>query len=164
MLALTANALQLVSQPGGSAREIPFGMPLEQLVATVSRVLQVPVASIGINGECGAGPLKMASWPNGLTLAFQQNKSSKAASAPQWRFVGWYLGAPAGKGPGLTTMAGIGFGSTRAELESAYSIQVSTSSLGQEFATSSGLYGILDGSTPQAKITSLWSGTSCNFR
>ena len=164
LLALTANALQLVSQPNGSTTEIPFGMPLEQLVEIVNKVLQVPVTSMGINSECGAGPLKMATWSNGLTLAFQQKKRKGATTQPDWQFVGWYLGAPSGKGPKLTSMAGIGIGSTRAELDMAYAITLTTTSLGSEFSTTSGLYGILAGPDKGAKITRLWSGTNCIFR
>lgn len=163
-LALTSNALQVVSQPRGTTTEIALGMPLEQVVATVTKVLQLPVKSQGVNGECSVGPLQMTSWNNGLSLAFQQKKGRGAASAPDWRFVGWYLGPAAEPAPRLTTMAGIGIGTTRAELESAYTVKFSNSSLGTEFATSAGLYGLVDGPGPNAKITGLWSGTSCVFR
>ncbi|WP_152559862.1 hypothetical protein [Hymenobacter sp. IS2118] len=161
LLALTSNALQLVSQPSGTTREIPFGMAQEQLIGIISKVLQAEPRSVGINSECGAGPLKMASWSNGLTLVFQEKK---AGTALQWQFVGWYAGAASGATPKPTTMAGVGIGSTRTELEGAYAVKVAESTLGQEFSTTSGLYGILDGPGQTAKITSLWSGTSCNFR
>ncbi|OWP64096.1 hypothetical protein CDA63_05030 [Hymenobacter amundsenii] len=161
LLALTSNALQLVSQPTGSTREIPFGMPQRELMAIIGKVLQAEPKSVGINTECGAGPLKMASWSNGLTLVFQQNK---ARAAREWQFVGWYAGAASGATPKVATMAGVGIGSTRAELEGAYVIKVFESTLGQEFSTTSGLYGLLDGPGKEAVITSLWSGTSCNFR
>lgn len=162
LLALTSNALQLVNQQTGATREIPFGMPLGQLVEMVNEVLQAEPKSIGINAECGAGPLKMASWSNGLTLVFQEKK---AGAAQEWQFVGWYAGgAPSGAAPKVATMAGVGIGSTRAELEAAYTVKVAKSTLGQEFSTTSGLYGILDGPGKEAVITSLWSGTSCNFR
>ncbi|MET4074453.1 hypothetical protein [Hymenobacter sp. UYCo722] len=161
LLALTSNALQLVSQPTGSTREIPFGMPQDELVGIVSKVLQTEPKSVGINSECGAGPLKMASWSNGLTLVLQEKK---AGAAREWQFVGWYAGVASGATPKPTTMAGVGIGSTRAELEGAYVVKVAKSTLGQEFCTTSGLYGILDGPGKEAVITSLWSGTSCNFR
>lgn len=161
LLALTSNALQLVSQPTGSTREIPFGMPQDELVGIVSKVLQAEPRSIGINTECGAGPLKMASWSNGLTLVFQEKKDG---ATREWQFVGWYAGAASGATPKPTTMAGVGIGSTRRALEGAYAIKVGKSTLGQEFSTASGLYGLLDGPGQDAVITSLWSGTSCNFR
>ncbi|AIZ63595.1 hypothetical protein PK28_07640 [Hymenobacter sp. DG25B] len=157
-VALTSNALQLVAQPSGSTTEIPLGMPQEELVALLNKVLAQKVASVGINSECGVGPLKMATWGNGLTVAFQQKK------AGNWLFAGWSVGAPAGTSPKPTTMAGVGIGSTRAELESAYVIKRMKTSLGQEFSTADGLYGILDGPGPEARITSMWSGVSCVFR
>ena len=74
-------------------------------------------------------------------------------------FAGWAVNAA-----GPTTMSGVGIGSTRAEMEDVYAgVTVSETSLGQEFAAGQ-LYGILDGPGPQAKITAMWSGVSCNFR
>lgn len=158
-LTLTSNALQLVNPITGSTREISFGMPLDQLVALTNQVLELEVSSVGINGECGAGPLKMATWSNGLTLAFEEDKAKN-----EWLFAGWYLGKVANPTSTLTTMASIGIGSTRAEMESAYVIEIFKSSLGQEFSTESGLYGIFSGTGKDAKITDLWSGVSCIFR
>ncbi|MBU0696839.1 MAG: hypothetical protein KKE39_10010 [Bacteroidetes bacterium] len=156
-LALSANALQMINQSNGSTKEIGFGMPLNQTITTVEKILNLK-PTIGINSECGAGPLKMATWDNGLTLLFQEKKE-------EWLFVGW--AANAGKNPALklTTMAGIGVGSTRKEMESAYVIKVVKSSLGYEFSTKTDdLFGIFDGPDKNAKITNLWSGVSCNFR
>ncbi len=59
-LALTSNALQLVQPETGSTKEIALGQPYESLVRTVTDVLAQAPASVGVNGECGAGPLKMA--------------------------------------------------------------------------------------------------------
>ena len=61
-------------------------------------------------------------------------------------------------------MAGVSLGTTRAAVESAYVIKVVKSSLGYEFSTASGLYGLFDGAGPQARVSALWSGTSCVFR
>lgn len=167
-LALTSNALQLVNAQTGSTNEIPLGRPFEPLVATLTTVLQQPPANVGVNEECGAGPLKMATWPNGLTLAFQQkapqDAAADSAASREWQFVGWSLNPTQYSGPALITMAGIGLGSTRAEMESAYVIKVVKSSLGYEFSTSAGLYGLFDGMGSEARITAMWSGTSCVFR
>ncbi len=159
ILVLTSNAVQLVDEQTGSSREISFGVGLEQMIEMVSKVLDMKPSNVGINQECGAGPLQMASWENGLTLVFQQSKSQK-----NWKFAGWYMGLSSKTSKTLTTMAGIGIGSTRADMESAYVIEVNKTTLGHEFFTSSGLYGIFEGSGKDAKISSLWSGVSCNFR
>lgn len=163
-LALTANALQVVNVETGSTRDILLGQPFEQLVRTVTDVLGQPPARVGVNGECGAGPLKMATWANGLTLAFQEKGRGDGAAGQQWEFVGWSLNPGRGAGSAPTTIAGVGLGSTRTEVESAYVIEVMESSLGQEFSTTSGLYGLFDGAGPQARVSAMWSGTSCVFR
>lgn len=158
-LVLSSNALQLVNQQTGSSTEINFGIALDQMLAMLNKVLQNKVSSIQVNSECGAGPLKMASWSNGLTVVFQQKKANS-----EWQFAGWFMNAPSTGFKTLTTMAGIGIGSTRAEMESAYSIKVSKTSLGHEFSTSAGLFGIFNGPGKDSKIINMWSGTSCNFR
>ena len=163
-LVLTTNALQLVQRKTGSTIEIPFGKPIDQMIEITTTALQSKPSSIVINNECGAGPLKMASYNNGLTLIFQQKKSDKANSETDWKFAGWYMGISSGNAQKVSTMAGISIGSTRAEMESAYVITVSQTTLGYEFSTSSGLYGIFEGPEKAAKIISLWSGLSCNFR
>lgn len=163
-LALTANALQIVDTESGSTRAIPLGQPFAQLVRTVTAVLGQAPARVGVNGECGAGPLKMATWANGLTLAFQEKPRRAGAAGRPWEFVGWALYSGRSAGPAPTTVAGVGLGSTRAEMERAYVITVMESTLGQEFSTTSGLYGLFDGTGPQARVAALWSGTSCVFR
>ncbi|WP_224996101.1 hypothetical protein [Cesiribacter sp. SM1] len=164
LLALTADALQIVDQQTGSTALLSFGMPQDQLIGIVSRVLQAPAKDTGINSECGAGPLKMVSWPNGLTLVFKEKEAESAASGSEWQFAGWSVESAARAPQQLSTMAGVGVGSTRSEMEKAYVIEVKQTSLGYEFSTVAGLYGIFDGPGQQAKITNLWSGLSCNFR
>ncbi len=156
-LALSANAIQLVNKTTGSTKEMPFGMPFEQATVTVGKILNAK-PTVNINSECGAGPLKMATWQNGLTLMFQQKEN-------EWLFVGWAANQSKKPELKLTTMAGIGVGSTKKEMESAYVIIVDKTSLGYEFSTKSDdLFGIFDGGTGDAKITNMWSGVSCNFR
>jgi hypothetical protein len=117
-------------------------------------------AKVGVNSECGAGPLKMASWSNGLTLVFKETKRDNG----EWLFAGWFASKPQPKESKLSTMAGVGVGSTLAELKSAYKISVSKTTLGQEFAVKSGFYGLLSGIGDDATIDAMWSGVSCNFR
>jgi hypothetical protein len=90
ILALTANALQLVDLRSGSTREISFGMPFNQLVRIVSRVVNSEPSSVGVNTDCGAGPLKMARWSNGLSLVFVETKQGDSA----WLFAGWFIDKP----------------------------------------------------------------------
>lgn len=156
-LALSSNSLKIIDQSSGSTNTISFETPVDKTIETIEKVLKSKPA-ININSECGAGPLKMATWENGLTLLFKKNKES-------WLFVGWAANEPKIQEMKLTTMAGIGVGSTKKEMESAYSIKVSKTSLGSEFSTQSDdLFGIFDGPDENAKITNLWSGISCNFR
>ena len=163
-LILTSNALQVVNKNTGSTSEIPFGKPLDQMIEVVNNVLQSKPKSMGVNSECGAGPLNMATWNNGLTIVFVKKESKSKTAETEWYFAGWFLSGNSANIPKIATMAGISIGSTRAEMESAYVIKVSKTSLGHEFSTSSGLFGIFDGPDKQAKITNLWSGVSCNFR
>ncbi len=158
-LALTSNALMLVNSETGSTTEIAFGKSENEMVNIIDKALQTKVASIGINGECGAGPLKMAVWKNGLNVILKKSKSSGV-----WQFAGWYQGKPSGNFKSAQTMADVGIGTTRSDMESAYVIKVNKTSLGYEFSTTAGLYGIFDGSGKDAKITDMWSGTTCIFR
>jgi hypothetical protein len=156
-LALSENAIKIFNPNNGSTREITFGMPFEQVVTAVKKVLSSS-PNVSINSECGAGSLKFATFDNGLSLLFQENDG-------EWLFVGWaatQIRKPMSK---LSIMAGIGIGSTRKEVESDYLITVSETSLGDEFSTKgNNLFGIFDGPSQDAKITNLWSGISCNFR
>lgn len=163
-LVLTSDALQLVDQITGSTNELPFGTPLDQLIEIINNALQSKAASIGVNTECGAGHLKMMAWSNGLTLVFQENNTKSAGPKIDWLFQGWYVDGPKEGAQKLTTMDGIGIGSTLEEMQNAYEIDVKKTSLGHEFSTAAGMNGFLDGAGKNAKITHLWSGVSCNFR
>jgi len=157
-IALSANAIQVVNQSTGSTREIALGMPLVQLVEIVEKVLKSK-STINMNSECGAGPLKFATWDNGLTLLFQEKKKD------EWLFAGWAANKPKNNQTKLNTMANVGIGTSRNEIESAYVINVTKTSLGYEFSTKSNdFFGIFDGGNENSKITNLWSGVSCNFR
>ncbi len=98
---------------------------------------------------------------NGLVLMFQPDKES----SEKMKFVGWSVSERKSSNKNLTTMANIGIGSTKAELEAAYNVEIKTTSLGQEFSTiPKGLYGIIDGTSDASQINFMWSGLSCNFR
>ena len=152
-LAIEGEGLRLLDRDSGAARPIAFGTAREP----VMRALAFRgAAETGSLEECSAGPLDYASWSDGLTLYFQEGK-----------FVGWAVGRDGGNsgsgGPAIATVAGVGPGSTRAELDSAYAAKVFESTLGTEFAAGD-LFGILDGTRPTSRITHMWAGASCNMR
>ncbi|GAA0734607.1 hypothetical protein [Sphingomonas japonica] len=146
-LAIDGEGMRMVLADTGRTVPIVFGTDRKAVLQMLA--FRGPPGT-GTNTECGAGPLDYASWPDGLTLQFQDGD-----------LVGWALD---GRGEGaVTTMSGIGIGSTRAELDAAYSATVEETTLGQEFAAGD-LHGILDGAGKAATITNMWAGTSCNFR
>lgn len=162
VISLDGEGLRLIDPKSGSTRPLSFGVQEAQL-KLVAEKLKGP-ASAGRNAECGAGPLAYLSWDDGLTLYSLDGL-----------FAGWALderGAPqpAKKAPAkgepparLTTISGIGIGSTRAELLDVYDTTIEQTSLGTEF-NAAGLSGILDGTGAKAKVTNMWSGVNCVFR
>lgn len=150
-LAVEGEGLRLFARESGSARPIPFGTPR----AEVERALAFRGdPAIGTQGECGAGPLAFAAWPDGLKLYFQSGK-----------FTGWALDQRAAgpTGPSLGTAAGIGPGATRAQLTDAVVARFEQTTLGLEFRSGE-ISGLLNGPGPQAKITDMWAGVNCVFR
>jgi hypothetical protein len=164
VLSLDGEGLRLIDPDSGATRPLGFGVPLDQL-KLVTEKLKGP-ADTGRAEECGAGPLAYLRWDDGLTLY-----------ALDGLFAGWALdetgappsptgGAKAKDGkpaPKLSTISGIGIGSTRAALLDAYDAKIEQTTLGTEF-NAAGLSGILDGTGARAKVTNLWSGVNCVFR
>ena len=146
-LVVEAEGLRLFNKQSGSARAIAFGTPRD---AVLSMLAFMGKPDTGTNDECGAGALDYADWSDGLGLFFQDDK-----------FAGWNLNE-GGKGA-MTTASGIGIGSSRADLETAYAADISETTLGTEFAAGE-LFGLLDGKGKTAKISHMWGGVSCNFR
>lgn len=147
-ISIEGEGLRLVLQTGAT-RALPFGTGKAQTVEILDR-LQGSKGEASRNEECGAGPVDFVQWKNGLSALFQDDK-----------FVGWSLGDD---GKGLTTMNGIGIGSTRAELTAAFAgVTVEESTLGQEFSAG-GMSGILNGPGANATVEALWAGVSCVFR
>ncbi len=127
-LVVEAEGLRLFNRQSGSARAIAFGTPHDDVLSMLA-FLGKP--ETGTNGECGAGALDYANWPSGLGLFFQDDK-----------FAGWNLN---GRSKGeVTTASGVGIGSSRTDLESAYAANISETTLGTEFAAGE-LFGLLDG-------------------
>jgi hypothetical protein len=140
-----------VTDAAGRPVTLRYGMDRAEVVSALTRAAGAP-GEQGENAECGGGASTFARWANGLTLWFQDDQ-----------FGGWAVDdrAPAAGLP--RTASGVSIGSTRAALEGAYTATVEETSLGQEF-NAQGIYGVLSGTAPDARITALWSGTTCIFR
>lgn len=149
LLNLTGEGLALVDAETGSSRALDFGVEQAMARQAVAATGRAPLEE-NTNPECPAGPLAFTEFAGGLNLWFQDAK-----------FVGWALRADAA--PELRTAAGLGVGSTRAELESVYDVTVEESTLGHEFRAG-GLSGLLSSAAPDAKVEALWAGVSCVFR
>lgn len=148
VLTIDSEGLRLVDPRSGRTRPIPFDTP-EGQVMTALASRGAPTSS-GVNADCGAGPTKNTQWSDGLSLLFQND-----------RLVGWSVNDRSdGK---LTTLTGLGVGSTRADLDDAYDATVEESSLGHEFQAGD-LGGLLSGDGAQATVTDLWAGVTCAFR
>ena len=78
--------------------------------------------------------------------------------------MGWYLGKASGNLQTLKRMAVIGIGSKLQKMESVYIIKINNIIIGNEFSTSSGLYGIFNGRGKDAKITDMWSNLISIFK
>lgn len=149
-VALDGEGLRLVVQSSGSTRLLAFGNGASDVIGAVTTPLGATMAR-GTNADCGAGAVQFASFADGLSIITQQD-----------RFIGW-AARRSTTDRTMTTMSGIGVGSTRLDLDAVYNATVSRTTLGVEFAAG-GIYGVLDGDGPSARITDLWAGTSCIAR
>ena len=144
-LTLERGGLRL-TLPGGTSRLVAFGASHDAVMAALPFR---PEPGESTNAECGAGPVLFASWPDGVNLLFQDGK-----------FGGWSLDERANT---IRTTGGVGIGTTLAQLRKKGRVALSRSTLGNEFVLG-GISGLLDGRTPRAKVSALWTGLSCNFR
>lgn len=155
--ARTATRPALVLEPDGlgvltgtsSIRRFPFGSPASAVRTAVAAVLG-PLRTSDLP-ECGQGP-RVGSDRRGFSLLFDGT-----------RFVGWTdQGAP---GRRLGTADGLRVGSTRAQLQRALgALTVTDGSLGIEWNSTGGLFGLLDGERPTARVTVISAGETCFFR
>jgi hypothetical protein len=132
-------------QPGGTGEAIPFGTRQAAVLASLERLRGR--AEQGTNEDCPTGPVQYASWPDGLSLVFQQDL-----------FVGWTLSE--GASGAVETARGIGPGDTRAQLDAAHAPEVRQGTLGTEFGAGD-IYGVLDGPSASARITDMSAGMTC---
>jgi hypothetical protein len=141
LVALSGEGLQFVDAGSGRTRLVPFGW--EQ--GTVEGPFQA-LGRIGERRTCGSG-LDGVRAGEGLTLWFDGGT-----------FVGW--SADGSDALNATTMAGIGVGSTRAEMDSVIGGTFVDGPDGVLFA-SGGLRGLLDGPSGSATIRFISAGTVC---
>lgn len=145
-LAIEGEGLRLFDAQG-AARAIPFGTPQATAISTVAASVGGAAPEVTTNSECGAGPIQFAEFSNGLQLLFQGGT-----------FQGWFL-----RERGLTTVNGIGVGSTRADLDEAFNIEmVPDSTLGVEFSAGE-LGGFLTADGAAGTVESLYAGLTCFF-
>ena len=158
VLALVSEGIQAINAQNGSARTLAFDLDKQQVVTAVSNVLQTSYKDSAVNVECGG--LTILKWANGLSLNF-----NKAPGNPnsELRFVGWSLKTADNVKSTLATMAGVGIGSTLKEIESAYKVKKSKTTLGTE-VTLGKITALLAKDAPNEKVTGMWSGTNCIFR
>ena len=149
LLGLAPDGLQLVEASSGKTYPIPFGTPEKDAVDRVQKA-RGDVVDEGQNDECGAGMVGYANFNGNVSMLFQDGK-----------FAGWSINE--GGDTKVTTMAGVGLGSTRQALDKAYTVTVEESSIGTEFAAGD-LSGLLSGKGPDARITDLWAGVTCIAR
>ncbi len=150
-IALSGEGVLVVDQQSGKTRAVPFETDIETTQTAISASLGEPTETAE-NNECGAGPMGFVTWSNGFTVNVMENQ-----------FVGWTV-RPGTESANLTTVDGVGLGSTLTELEENYDVGVIESSLGTEFNAANSLFGLLDANEPDGIVTNLWSGVACNFR
>ncbi|MEM9219455.1 MAG: hypothetical protein AAGD25_34615 [Cyanobacteria bacterium P01_F01_bin.150] len=151
MVALTTEGLQTVDAQTGSTVDMAFDTVDQAIiVSTVSSALGDPTETIDTS-ECPAGPLQITTWTNGLSI----NTLDKT-------FVGWSINPNAGS-EDLTTIAGVGIGTSVKDLQDAYDVEILDSTLGTEFYVGQ-MSGLLSSEQPDGEITDLWAGANCIFR
>ena len=149
-LALSTDGITTINKQTGSTKNFTFDSDVEITKTVVTNILGEPKETVE-NSECPAGKLTMTTWPNGFTINVAENK-----------FVGWGI-RPQTDDAKLTTMSGIGVGSTVKELKESYDVQFFESSLGVEF-NSGQMSGLVSKNADDGVITNLWAGTNCIFR
>jgi hypothetical protein len=148
-LVLMADGLG-VQGPGPSITKLLFGeATAAQVDAAITATLGKPQRQA--MAECGQGP-RIGSQSDRFTVLYDGTE-----------FLGWT--EPGAPGRHLTSTAGIGIGSTLAEVRAVQAgVQTMDETLGPEFFTEGGISGMLDGLTPSSKVTLVYAGETCFFR
>ena len=144
LLALDAEGLRLFNAVSGATRLIAFGVTKADAMRAIAAAQKSPLSSSGRDAACNQ---TYATWGNGLTAWFTDE-----------RFVGWSASAGAAT---PATVGGARVGSSRKELESVYAIKIKETAHGVQF-NAGALEGLLDSDRPEASVTALWAGTTCD--
>lgn len=151
-LGVGPDGLQLID--GAHITQLPFGTSRDEVFTVLEEVLGVSPTVTPSSPECGNQADEQLLWPGQLSVDIRDDQ-----------MISWQLD----QGSPLTTVSGVGLGSTRAEVESSIVIQVDETSLGTEFATEGsgeggGMGGLLTGPEDTGTVTELWAGEICVFR
>lgn len=150
MVALADGGLQTVNPQTGSTLDILFEVDQDIAISTVSTAFGEPTETVDTS-ECPAGPLKITTWPNGFSI-----------NTLDETFVGWHVRPNSGS-ENLTTISGVGIGTSVKNLQETYEVEIFDSSLGTEFNVGK-MSGLLSSDKADGEITNLWAGTNCIFR
>ncbi len=132
-----------VSLIGG--KTLKFGSAQQLVIDTLTDAFDMAPSNRERLEDCGPGAIVLNAWENGFSAYFHYGA-----------FHGWSTVDQ--KSP-----EGIGFGSSRAELDAAYHPDIFESTLGTEFSAH-GYSGILESDEPDAAIIKFWAGVSCIMR
>jgi len=152
-----------------SLGDAAFGAEPEGVIAYVSSIIGNPTVDTGwidplSVGACPGTELRQVFWGD-LTLYFSDESS---VTTGRRHFFSYVYGPAFVQGAiapaGLKTDAGIGVGSTVAELTAAYPnvvVNPADDFGGPNFLTADGLAGFLTGATPTDTVTSVLGGQGC---
>lgn len=151
-LGVGPDGLQLID--GARITQLPFGTGKDEVFTFLEEVLGASPTVTESSPECGNQADEQLLWPGQLSVDIRDDQ-----------MISWQLA----QGSPITTVSGVGLGSTRAEVESSIVIMVDETSLGTEFATEGtgeggGMGGLLTGPEPTGTVTELWAGEICVFR
>lgn len=143
----------LVLRGDGLALRTPEGTQMIPFGSGTSVVAPALAASLGepqpLAVTCGQGVVRDTLGVEGFDVLFDEDE-----------FVGWDA-----SGGTVSTEDGLAVGATRAEVQAALpDASFTTSTLGPEFTSSSGLAGFLDGEAPTSVVVGLTGGQACVVR
>jgi hypothetical protein len=150
VLSIDGEGLRLVDPTTGRTTALPFGTPEARVLDALARSGRALRTDAGSTSPCALAGVRARTWPDGFAAVFGDGA-----------FVGWELDE---RSDGtITTLSGVGIGSTREDLEWSYVAHVRREVDGTTF-TAGALRGTFEGDGSAARIRSLWAGTTCEPR